>query len=88
MYISNQERGRLYNKGSSVVGKFDYEISFVGTLNDTDKSYTVSYNANGGAGTITAESNVAYTGFNTPTSGFTYAGHTLSGFNTRADGKG
>jgi len=88
MYVSNQERGKLYNSGLMAVGKFDYSITFVGTVNDNDNIYTINYNANGGTGTITAESNVAYTTYNIPTSGFTYAGHTLNGFNTRADGKG
>ena len=47
MYCEPEEMAKLYNVGTSVIGILDYEISFVGTLNDRD-TYTLAYNINGG----------------------------------------
>lgn len=88
MYISNQERGKLYNRGMLMVGKFDYTITFVGTLNDRDNTYTVEFDANGGTGTIASVIDYAYTSLTIPTTGFSNSGYVLSGFNTKADGTG
>lgn len=88
MYITNQERGKLYNRGMLMVGKFDYAITFVGTLNDRDKLYTVKFDANGGTGTISSVTGFAYTPLIIPTSGLSMAGYVLNGFNTKADGTG
>lgn len=42
MYVEPEEMAKLYNVGSSVIGLLDYEISFIGTLNDLEK-FEVSY---------------------------------------------
>lgn len=42
MYAEPEEMAKIYNVGSLVIGLFDYEISFIGTLNDLTK-YNVSY---------------------------------------------
>ena len=48
MYCEPEEMVNLYNVGTDVFGVLDYEVSFIGTLNDLDE-YTVTYNANGGS---------------------------------------
>lgn len=47
MYAEPEEMAKLYNVGTDVFGVLDYEVSFIGTLNDLDE-YTVTYHANGG----------------------------------------
>ena len=47
MYCEPEEMFKLYNVGTEVFGLLDYEISFIGTLNDLS-TYKVSYNSNGG----------------------------------------
>ena len=44
MYVEPEEMTKIYNVGSLVIGLFDYEISFIGTLNDLEK-YTIKYDA-------------------------------------------
>lgn len=48
MYAEPEEMAKLYNVGTDVFGVLDYEVSFIGTLNDLD-TYTVTYEPNGGA---------------------------------------
>lgn len=48
MYAEPEEMSKLYNVGNDVFGVLDYEVSFIGTLNDL-KEFTVTYNANGGS---------------------------------------
>lgn len=48
MYCEPEEMAKLYNVGTDVFSVLDYEVSFIGTLNDLD-TYTVTYEANGGA---------------------------------------
>lgn len=48
MYCEPEEMAKLYNVGTDVFGVLDYEVSFIGTLNDLE-TYTVTYEANGGA---------------------------------------
>lgn len=47
MYCEPEEMAKLYNVGTDVFGVLDYEVSFIGTLNDME-IFSVSYNANGG----------------------------------------
>lgn len=47
MYCEPEEMVKLYNVGTDVFGVLDYEVSFIGTLNDLAE-YTVTYLANGG----------------------------------------
>lgn len=48
MYCEPEEMHKLYNIGTDVIGVLDYEVSFIGTLNDLE-TYTVTYEPNGGA---------------------------------------
>ena len=48
MYCEPEEMVKLYNVGTDVFGVLDYEVSFIGTLNDLEE-FTVTYNANGGS---------------------------------------
>lgn len=48
MYCEPEEMFKLYNVGTDVFGLLDYEISFIGTLNDLEE-HKVTYNANGGS---------------------------------------
>ena len=47
MYCEPEEMAKLYNVGIDVFGVLDYEVSFIGTLNDMQQFY-VSYDSNGG----------------------------------------
>ena len=42
MYAEPEEMSKLYNVGTYVIGKLDFEISFIGTLNDLQK-FDVKY---------------------------------------------
>jgi len=46
MYCEPEQMANLYNVGTSVIGVLDYEISFIGTLNNM-QLFNVSYNSNG-----------------------------------------
>ena len=46
MYCEPEEMFKLYNVGTEVFGLIDYEISFIGTLNDLS-THRVTYNSNG-----------------------------------------
>ena len=48
MYAEPEEMAKLYNVENDVFGVLDYEVSFIGTLNDL-KEFTITYNANGGS---------------------------------------
>ena len=47
MYCEPEEMAKLYNVGTDVFGVLDYEISFIGTLNDLEE-FTITYDGNGG----------------------------------------
>lgn len=49
---------------------------------------TISYNGNGGKGTVAGETVVAGTDVDTKPNGFTRVGYTFKGWNTKADGSG
>lgn len=42
MYAEPEEMAKIYNAHTSVIGVLDYEVSFIGTLNDLEE-FTVSY---------------------------------------------
>lgn len=42
MYVEPEEMAKIYNVGTSVIGVLDYEVSFIGTLNDLEK-FEVKY---------------------------------------------
>ena len=42
MYVEPEEMAKIYNVGTSVIGVLDYEVSFIGTLNNLDK-FNVRY---------------------------------------------
>ena len=46
MYCEPQEMRKIYNIGTAVIGVLDYEISFIGTLNNL-KQLTVQYDTSG-----------------------------------------
>jgi hypothetical protein len=46
MYAEPEEMTRLYNVGTYVIGKLDFEISFIGTLNNLEK-FNVRYITDG-----------------------------------------
>lgn len=43
MYAEPEEMAKIYNVSTSVIGVLDYEVSFIGTLNDLEE-FTVNYN--------------------------------------------
>lgn len=45
MYLTPQEMTRIYNIGTFLIGVIDYEVSFVGTLNDVE-TYIIKFNSN------------------------------------------
>lgn len=48
MYCEPEEMAKLYNVGTDVFGVLDYEVSFIGTLNDLN-THKVVYDANMGS---------------------------------------
>ena len=43
MYIEPLEMSKLFNVGTRVIGVLDYEVSFIGTLNNLEKNNVVYY---------------------------------------------
>ena len=85
--VPTNEYARLTPKNSAgVVGqtvKFD-----IPTVTYTVSEYSLSYDANGGMGTMGAEAGVAGTTVTVAQNGFTRDNYTFTGWNTQADGKG
>lgn len=55
MYCSENSRNQLFILGQSLIGVRDITVKLVGTNRDTDQSsITVSYNLNGGSGSISS----------------------------------
>jgi len=52
------------------------------------KSYTVSYNANGGSGSVSSQTVTNGASFATRANSFTRSGYTFAGWNTQANGSG
>ena len=91
MAFTGNESGKLYAFGPDYLGVSDISIKLVATNRDQvgliKKSYTISYNANGGNGTIASQS-VAYGDYYEISDGvgLTKPGYSLVGFNTKPDG--
>ncbi|MBO4702610.1 MAG: InlB B-repeat-containing protein [Lachnospiraceae bacterium] len=56
--------------------------------NWTPHKYTVSFDSNGGTGTMTDQTRKYDDGISLPDNSFTFDGHTFAGWNTSADGAG
>ena len=86
--ITNQNNFKIQKNSSSAIF-----ASYSSAQNDVyiyKKAYTVSYNANGGTGTMT-DSNSPYfmnSTVTTKTNTFTNGGQTFTGWNTKANGTG
>lgn len=93
MAFTGNEIGKLYKFGTDYLGVLDMSIKLVATNRDrTDiisATHTITYNANGGTGTIESKS---VTWANQATisdgTGITRSGKTLLSWNTNADGSG
>ena len=85
--VPTNEYARLTPKNSAgVVGQtVEFDIP---TVTYTVSEYSLSYDANGGMGTMSAEAGVAGTTVTVAQNGFTRDNCTFTGWNTQADGKG
>lgn len=100
MYCEPEEMKKMFNVGTRVIGVLDYEISFIGTLNDRHE-YQVSYYLNSSS---TDSSTLSVASYKWGDSMVVMTGEELTsavqqqsralpnktfvGWNTRADGKG
>ena len=96
MAFTNTERGKVYKLGTDALGMLDVSIKLVATNRD-DKmvnliksNFTISYNNNGGSGSIASATDVQYASVYEIADGsaFNRIGYALVGFNTKADGTG
>lgn len=92
VYCPNNQLKKLYTFNTKLLGVLDVELELVGTNRDlTSKgsNFTVSYDANGGTGTVTAQTlewgNQVTLRACTQ---FTKSGYHLASLNTKADGSG
>ena len=91
--FTKQEKSKLYAFGTEYLGLLDVSVKLVATNRDkTDliaTDFTITYNANGGSGTVASQS--AKWGDNldiATSSGLSYSGKTFKEWNTQADGLG
>lgn len=91
--FTKQEKSKLYAFGKEYLGLLDVSVKLVATNRDkTDlikTDFTITYNANGGSGTVASQS--AKWGDNldiATSSGLSYSGKTFKEWNTKADGVG
>lgn len=91
--FTKQEKSKLYAFGTEYLGLLDVSVKLVATNRDkTDliaTDFTITYNANGGSGTVASQS--AKWGDNldiATSSGLSYSGQTFKEWNTQANGKG
>ena len=91
--FTKQEKSKLYAFGTEYLGLLDVSVKLVATNRDkTDliaTDFTITYNANGGSGTVASQS--AKWGDNldiATSSGLSYSGQTFKEWNTMANGKG
>lgn len=88
MYCEPQELEKIHHYRLDVLAILDKEISLIGTLNSVD-TYALTYNANGGNGSVAGSSFVAgQTLHISDGSGLTRQGYSLKKWNTKADGTG
>lgn len=85
--VPTNEYARLTPKNSAGVAGQTVEFD-IPTVTYTVSEYSLSYDANGGAGTMSAETGVAGTTVTVAQNGFTRDNYTFTGWNTQADGKG
>ena len=91
--FTKQEKSKLYAFGTEYLGLLDVSVKLVATNRDkTDliaTDFTITYNANGGSGTVASQS--AKWGDNldiATSSGLSYSGKTFKEWNTMSNGKG
>lgn len=91
--FTKQEKSKLYAFGTEYLGLLDVSVKLVATNRDkTDliaTNFTITYNSNGGSGTVASQS--AKWGDNldiATSSGLSYSGKTFKEWNTMANGKG
>lgn len=91
--FTKQEKSKLYAFGTEYLGLLDVSVKLVATNRDkTDliaTNFTITYNANGGSGTVASQS--AKWGDNldiATSSGLSYSGKTFKEWNTQANGLG
>ena len=81
--------GQVYNVGASYTVNSDVMPIARWVENPPDAvQYTVTFNANGGTGTMSAQTFAAETAQNLRANAFTRSGYTFSGWNTAANGSG
>lgn len=94
MAITKSERERLYNFGSSLIGVRNVSVKLVATNRDnTDigSKFTISYNANGGTGTIASKEKFYadnYSIVSPDPNEFYKIGYRFDYWSTKADGTG
>lgn len=91
--FTKQEKSKLYAFGKEYLGLLDVSVKLVATNRDKTEliatDFTITYNANGGSGTVASQS--AKWGDNldiATSSDLSYSGQTFKEWNTQANGKG
>ena len=82
----NIESGIANNKGYYLNGEWEGGHAKVGSWDVA--FYTISYNANGGTGTMANDNAVCDVGWGLKANTFTRSGYVFTGWNTAADGSG
>jgi surface protein len=92
MAFTGNEVGKLIKFGKDYLGSADVSIKLVATNRDRqniiDATHTITYNANGGSGSVAQQSSKWAGQLKLADSGFTKTAAGLSGWNTSADGSG
>lgn len=91
MYCSKSERKKLHYFNPRLLGVLDFSVQLVATNRDVMNRgpVTISYNSNGGSGSISSEQIVWAEQYTTNDgSNFSKPGQSLSSWNTKPDGSG
>lgn len=92
MAFTGNEVAKLQKFGKDYIGASDISIKLVATNRDManviSATHTITYNANGGTGTIAQQSSKWAGQVKLADSGFTKSGSSLYRWNTKADGTG
>lgn len=90
MYCSSNSINQLFTYGKKLLGVRDYTIKLVGTNRDLDNdiTYTITYNSNGGTGSISSETSISRGDEATLSdgSGYTKSGAHIIGWSLSPDG--
>lgn len=91
--FTKQEKSKLYAFGTEYLGLLDVSVKLVATNRDKvgliNTDFTITYNANGGSGTVASQSAKWGENINIATSSdLSYSGKTFKEWNTQADGNG